>query len=157
MLPKPLIKFSVDGWSLVPSLLFDLRPDYGGGDEDNGELLQIVPCTHCGTQCPQPCSGPPPTHASAGDSWTLTGQSGSVPCGVPAPFSWILVQGYVCASKGLFPPSCVSSGSSMVELMVTSSKRAYAIPDPLTCLLRNLYAVKKQQLKVDMEQQTGSK
>ena len=128
MLPKLLIKFSVDGWSLVPSLLFDLRPDYGGGDEDNGELLQIVPCIHCGIQCPQPCSGPPPTHASAGDSWTLTGQSGSVPCGVPAPFSWILVQGYVCASKGLFPPSCVSSGSSMVELMVTSSKRAYAIP-----------------------------
>ena len=25
------------------------------------------------------------------------------------------------------------------------------------CLLRNLYAVKKQQLEVDMEQQTGSK
>ena len=31
------------------------------------------------------------------------------------------------------------------------------IPDHLTCLLRNLYAVRKQQLKLDMEQQTGSK
>ena len=31
-------------------------------------------------------------------------------------------------SKSLFPQSCVSSGSSVVELMVTSSKRAYAIP-----------------------------
>ena len=31
------------------------------------------------------------------------------------------------------------------------------IPDHLTCLLRNLYAVKKQQLEPDMEQQTGSK
>ena len=31
-------------------------------------------------------------------------------------------------SKSLFPQSCVSSGSSMVGLMVTSSKRAYAIP-----------------------------
>ena len=31
------------------------------------------------------------------------------------------------------------------------------IPDHLTCLLRNLYAVKKQQLESDMEQQTGSK
>jgi len=31
-------------------------------------------------------------------------------------------------SKRLFPQSCVSSGSSMVGLMVTSSKRAYAIP-----------------------------
>ena len=31
------------------------------------------------------------------------------------------------------------------------------IPDQLTCLLRNLYEVKKQQLQLDMEQQTGSK
>ena len=31
-------------------------------------------------------------------------------------------------SKSLFPQSCVSSGGSMVELMATSSKRAYAIP-----------------------------
>ena len=30
--------------------------------------------------------------------------------------------------KNLFPQSCVSSGSSMVGLMLTSSKRAYAIP-----------------------------
>ena len=31
------------------------------------------------------------------------------------------------------------------------------IPDHLTCLLRNLYAVRKQQLEPDMEQLTGSK
>ena len=31
MLSKSLIQFSVDGWDCVPSLLFDLRPDYGGG------------------------------------------------------------------------------------------------------------------------------
>ena len=31
------------------------------------------------------------------------------------------------------------------------------IPDCLTCLLRNLYAYQKQQLELDMEQQTGSK
>ena len=31
------------------------------------------------------------------------------------------------------------------------------MPDHLTCLLRNLYAVRKQQLELDMEQQTGSK
>ena len=30
------------------------------------------------------------------------------------------------------------------------------ILDHLTCLLRNLYAVRKQQLELDMEQQTGS-
>ena len=31
------------------------------------------------------------------------------------------------------------------------------IPAHLTCLLRNLYMVRKQQLELDMEQQTGSK
>ena len=31
------------------------------------------------------------------------------------------------------------------------------IPDHLTCLLRNLYAVKKQQLELDINQWTGSK
>ena len=31
-------------------------------------------------------------------------------------------------SKSLFPQSCVSSGDSMVRLMVTSSNRAYSIP-----------------------------
>ena len=31
------------------------------------------------------------------------------------------------------------------------------IPDHLTCLSRNLYAGHKQQLALDMEQQTGSK
>ena len=31
------------------------------------------------------------------------------------------------------------------------------VPDHLTCLLRNLYADKKQQLELDMEQQTGPK
>ena len=31
------------------------------------------------------------------------------------------------------------------------------IPDHLTCLLRNLWQIRKQQLELDMEQQTGSK
>ena len=35
MLSKSLIQFSVDGGGYVPSLLFDLRPNYGGGNEDN--------------------------------------------------------------------------------------------------------------------------
>ena len=80
-------------------------------------------------QCPQPCSRPLPTHATAGDSWTLMGKSGSVSCGVTASFSWVLVcTGLFVLSKSLFPQSYVSSGGSMVGLMVTSSKRAYAIP-----------------------------
>ena len=31
------------------------------------------------------------------------------------------------------------------------------IPDHLICLLRNVYEIKKQQLEMDMEKQTGSK
>ena len=116
---------------LFPLPLIYLGPNYGGGNEDNGDLLQKVPCRHCYSQCPQPCIGPPLTHTSAGVSWTLTGKSGSVSCGVTAPFSWVLACMHkllFVSSKSLFPQSCVSSGVSVVELKVTSSKRAYAIP-----------------------------
>ena len=75
MLSKSLIQFSVDGWGCVASLLFDLRTNYGGGNEDNGDLFQKVPCMYCYTHCPQPCSRPPPTHPSAGDSQASLGQS----------------------------------------------------------------------------------
>ena len=40
MLSKSLIQFSVEVWGCVPSLSFDLRSNYGGGNEDNGDLLQ---------------------------------------------------------------------------------------------------------------------
>ena len=36
MLNKYVIQFSIGGQSCVPSLLFDLRLNYGGGDEANG-------------------------------------------------------------------------------------------------------------------------
>ena len=51
MLSKSLIQFSVDGWGSVCSLLFGLRPHYGGGNVDNVDFLQKVPCTHWHTQC----------------------------------------------------------------------------------------------------------
>ena len=90
-LSKSLIQFSIDRWGWVPSLLFDLRPNYGWGNEDNFDLLQKVPCRHCHTQCCQPCSSPPLVHASARVSWTLRGKTGSVTYGVTSPFSWVLV------------------------------------------------------------------
>ena len=77
-----------------------MRPNYGGGNEDNGDLLQKVPCTHCCTRCPHPCSRPLLTHASAGDSWTRKGKSESVSCGVTAPFCWVLIHTRFC----LCPP-----------------------------------------------------
>ena len=129
MLSKSLVQFSVDGQGWVPSLLFDTRPNYGGGNDDNGGLLQKVPCVHCPTQCPRPCSRPLLTHDSARNSCILTGKAGSVSCGVNAPFSWVLMQTRfcLCPARVCFP-SPVSSGGTIVGLMVTSSKRAYAIP-----------------------------
>ena len=48
-LSKSLIQFSVDGHGCVPSLFFDLRPNYARGNENNGdgdripvELFQIL-------------------------------------------------------------------------------------------------------------------
>ena len=129
MLSKALVQFSVDGCGCVPSLLFYLRPNYCGGNEDNGNLLQKVPCRHCYTQCPQPCSRPLLTHASARDSWTLTSKSGSVSCGVTAPFSWILLHTRFCLGppRVHFPVLCkfwLLYGGVNGDLL----KRAYAIP-----------------------------
>ena len=108
MLSKSLIQFSVDWQGYVPSLLFDLRPNYGGGDEDNGKLLQKVPYTHCCAQWPQPCSRPPLTHASTRDSWTLMGKSESASCRVTAPFFWVLVHTKfcLCLPRVCFPVLC---------------------------------------------------
>ena len=95
---------------------------------DNGDLLQKIPCMYCYTQCPQPCSRPPLTHASSGDSWTQTGKSGSLLWGHCSFLLGPGAQGSVCALQESISQSCVSSGSSTVGLMATSSKRAYAIP-----------------------------
>ena len=69
---------------------------------------------------PNPAAGQPqptPLPETPGHSWESLGQ-----CLVG---SLLLL---FVPSKSLFPQSCVSSGASMVGLMATSSKRAYAIP-----------------------------
>ena len=118
---KSLTQFSVDRLGCVPSL-FDMRQNCCGGNEDNGDLLQKVPCMHRFTQYPQLCSRPP---------WTISG------CSRASLFN--LLWGHSCfllgpgahtllfaLFKSLFHQSCVRSGGSMVGLMLPSSKRAYA-------------------------------
>ena len=61
ILSNSLIQFSVDGHVCVPSLLFDLTPNSGGGNEDTGDLLQKVPYMHCCTQCPDPVATADPS------------------------------------------------------------------------------------------------
>ena len=74
--------------------------NYVGGNDNNDDLLQKIPCMYCYTHCLQPCSRLSPTHASALDSWILLSKSESVFCGVTAPFSWVLVHTRFC----LCPP-----------------------------------------------------
>ena len=89
MISKYLIQFSVDVWGCVPSLSFDLRPNYGGGNEENSDFIQRSHA-HTGTlSASNPAGGQLLTHNSTKDSWTLMGKSES--CGVIAPFSWVLV------------------------------------------------------------------
>ena len=56
-------------------------------------------------QCPWSHGRSLSTHTSAGDSRTLTGKSGSVSCGIMAPFSWVPVG--TSFSKSLCLPSPV--------------------------------------------------
>ena len=79
---------------------------------------------------PDPTAGhlrPTPMPESPGHSWTSLGQFlvGSL---LLSPASWYTQDILFVPSKSLFPQSCVSSGGSMMGLMVTSSRKAYAIP-----------------------------
>ena len=60
----------------------------------------------CCFQCSWPRGRPLLTHASIRDSWTLTGMSSSVSCGVPASFSWVPVCTRLCVCP---PRVCLPS------------------------------------------------
>ena len=47
---------------------------------------------------------------------------------------------------------CVDHNKQLLKIL-----QDLGIPVHLTCLLRNLYAAKEQELELDMEKQTGSK
>ena len=114
---------------------------------------------------------PTPLPETPGHSWASLGQSlvGSL---LPSPGSGCTQDSVYALQKSIYQ-SYVTSGSSVVGLMVTSSKRAYATwgllhpeplplwqstgdpylhrkhskPDYLTCLLRNLYAGQEATLR----------
>ena len=106
MLNNSLIQFSLDGWNCVPSLLLI----WG---QSMVKVMKIMEASfkrshayNCYTPCSQSCSRPPLTHTSPADSWTFKGKSGSVSCGVTAPFFWVLVHKVLFVpSKSLFPSS----------------------------------------------------
>ena len=129
MLSKSLIQFSVDEWSCVPPLLFTW-----------GQIMVAVikimvtslkrshTCTAT-LSVPNPEAGhhwPLPPPATPGHPQASLGQSlvGSL---LLFPGSWCTE--LLCPPRVYFPIRC-NSGRSMVRLMATSSKRAYAIPRP---------------------------
>ena len=125
MLSKSLIQFSVDGQCCVPSLLFDLRPNYGGGNEDSGDLLQKIPLLHSVPLTLQQATANPHLHWRLLDvHWqvlvSLLWDHGSFLLGSGG--HKVLFE----TSKSLFPQSCVISYGSLVGLIATSSNRAYA-------------------------------
>jgi len=129
MLSKSLIQYSVDGWGCVPSLLFS----WG---QTMVEVMKIMATSfkrsHARTatlSAPNPAAGhcqhtllqrPLDTH---GQVWvSLLWVHCSFLLG-PGVYKVLFLP-----FRNLYPQSCVSSGGSMVGLMVTSSKRTYAIP-----------------------------
>ena len=129
MLSKSLIQFSVDGRGCVPSLLFALISNYGGGNEEwrppskvamHALLHSVPPTLQQATANPRLCQRLLGTH---GQVWVslLWGHCSFLLD--PGAHKFLFVP-----SKSLFPQTYVSSGGSMIGLMVTFSKKAYAIP-----------------------------
>ena len=130
-LTKSLIQFSVDGWSCVPSLLFTWGRNYGGGNEDNGDLLQKVPCLHCCAQCPSPAAGhrrPTPPLEMPGHPQASLGQSpvGSL---LLSPGSWCSL-GIVCALQEWSVCFLQFHGSPAAESHWSSKSDSLGIPSP---------------------------
>ena len=129
MINKALIQFSVVGWSCSPSLLFTC-------DQTMVEVMKIMVTSSKGPMYRLLRSVLPTLQQATADPrlcWRLLDIHRQV---------WVSLLWGHCSfllgpvvhkvlfvpSKSLFPQSCVSSGSSLVGLMVTSSKRVYAIP-----------------------------
>ena len=122
MLSKSVIQFSVDGWGCVPSLFFTWGQTMVEVMETSFKRSHECSAANPAAGHCQPVSSlQTPVHSQASLGQSLVGSL------LFAPGSWYS-QGSVCALQGSVSQSCVSPGSSMVGFMVTSSKRAYAIP-----------------------------
>ena len=130
LLSKSLIKFSVDGWSCVTSLLFIWAQAMVGVMK-----IMVTSCkrSHACTaavQAPNLAAGhhqPMPSLGTPGHPQASPGQSpvGSL---FLSPGCWCTR--FCCALQETVSQSYVSSSSSVVGSMATSSKRTYAIPTP---------------------------
>ena len=111
MLRKYLVQFSVNGWGSVTSLLFDLRPNYGEGNKDNGNLSFKRPQAHTTVSSAPDTAAGPHQHTALpeipGYSQTSLGQS--LVASLLFPPGSLSTQGFVCALQGSVSQSCVDS------------------------------------------------
>ena len=85
-----------------------LGPDYGGGNEDNGDLLQKVHACTAIFSAPSPAAGhhrPTPPLETPGHFWVSLGQSF---VGITSPFFWVLghTRFCLCPPRVHFPVLC---------------------------------------------------
>ena len=126
MLRKISIQFSVDGWDCVPSLLFYLRPNYGGGNEDNVKMSHAANTV---LSAPNPAAGhllPTPLLETPGHSWARLSQS-LLWSLLLTPGSWS-TKGFVCAFQESVSPVLCKFWWLYGGLTATSFKGSYAIP-----------------------------
>ena len=89
----------------VPSLLFDLRPSYGGGNEDDGTSFKRSHAHIATFHAPDPAAGhcqPTPLPETPGHSQTSLGQSLVGPL-LLSPGSWC-IQRFLCALEESVSP-----------------------------------------------------
>ena len=92
----------------MPSLLFDLRPNYAKGNEDNGNLLEKVPACTAALSAPNPTAGhclPTPPPETPEQSWASQGQSlvGSL---LLSPGSWCTQDSVCTLQESVSPVLC---------------------------------------------------
>ena len=103
MLNKPLIQFSFDG--LCSLQVVWLGPNYGKGNEDNGNLLQRICAETVVFSAPDPAAGhcwPPPPLETPGHSQASLAQS-LVGTLLLFPGSWY-TKGFLCAFQESVSP-----------------------------------------------------
>ena len=108
MLSKSLIQFSLEGWGCVPSLLFDLRLNYGGGNEDMATSFKRSHAHSATLSAPNPAASHrqlTPLLETPGHSWPSLGQSlvGSL---LLSPGSWCTQVSVYVLRESVSPVLC---------------------------------------------------